>query len=438
MFKLSAISILTLSTACVLTGCTQSRAHNPASASISRPVSRSAVKQPQYLHVKLPTDAQKAIGITYAAATERPLEFVVRATGEVLANSNCLARVNSPVTGRATDIKVSVGDHVHQGQVLLSVRSNDIEQSQADLLQNEAQVRSDLKRELLQIDSEINQTKAQIKLSESTFQRMSSLVEEKIASKADFERAKTAFDKDIIELQTLTNKRAATITLSQERMKLMTEPIKQKLHIYGASEIQIHKLLQTREIDPVVAIVAPEAGVVSERNVNLGELVDPSKILFTVTDSHSVWLKADVFEKDIEKIELGDPIELEVDSFPGQKFRGKLNYLADSVNPDSRTLTVRAEVANPNNKLKPKMFARMNILVGEHRVLSIPKTAVQDAGSSKVVYVPKSPEEFEERKVELGNEANGFIEVLRGLKQGERVVTRGCFELRSESYHQSD
>lgn len=430
-----------LSTACVLAGCSKSHAHGPASASLSHRAGSSpgtGHRPARCISVKLAADAQKAIGVTYAIAAQRPLEFVVRATGEVLANSNCLARVNSPVTGRASDIKVSIGDHVHQGQVLLTVRSNDIEQSQADLLQNEAQVRSDLKRDLLQIDSDINQTRAQITLSESTFQRINSLVEEKIASRADFERAKTAYDKDTIQLQTLINKRAATISLSQERMKLMTEPIKQKLHIYGASDAQINKLIQTREIDPVVAIVAPETGVISERNVNLGELIDPSKVLFTVTDSHSVWLKADVFEKDIEKIELGDPIELEVDSFPGQKFRGKLNYLADSVNPDSRTLTVRAEVANPSNKLKPKMFARMNILVGEHKVLSIPKTAVQDAGSSKVVYVPVSPEEFEERKVALGSEAAGYIEVLHGLKAGERVVTRGCFELRSESYHQSD
>ena len=120
-------------------------------------------------------------------------------------------------------------------------------------------------------------------------------------------------------------------------------------------------------------IVSPETGVVTERLINVGELADPTKPLFTIADFTSVWLKADVYEKDISKVRVGEPIELEVDSFPGLKFSGKLNYVADSVNPDTRTLTVRAEVPNPGNKLKPKMFARMRIFVGNSQVLTIEK-----------------------------------------------------------------
>ncbi len=388
--------------------------------------------------VHLAPEAQKALKLKLASACLQTLDFSVKTTGEVVANANLLTHVNSPVTGRVTEVRAILGDHVAQGQPLLIVRSNDIEQAEADLLQNEAQVRADLKRDLLQIDSDISQAQAQIKLSESTYNRAKSLVDEKIASRAEFEAARTQFEKDKITLDTLTHKRTATISLSSERMKLLTEPVKQKLRTLGLSDVLIQKVLKSHEIDPDVPVLAPETGVVSERTINVGELVDPSKCLFTIGDFHGVWVKADVYEKDIAKVKEGQPIVLELDSFPGESFHGKLNYVADSVNQETRTLLVRADVANPALKLKPKMFARMNIMVGEHRVLAVPRGAVQDAGSYKVVYIPTGSGCFEERKVKLGAEIGNFVEVLAGLRTGEQVVTEGSFDLRSQSLRESD
>ena len=122
-----------------------------------------------------------------------------------------------------------------------------------------------------------------------------------------------------------------------------------------------------------------------------------------------------------------------VDSFPGKVFHGKLDYVANQVDSDTRTLAVRAEVTNKQLLLKPKMFARMTIHVGEHNVLTIPKTAVQDGRTDKVVYVPAGPDAFEERKIKLGAESGDYVEVLSGLKSGERVVTKGSFDLRAEA-----
>ena len=381
---------------------------------------------------------EKSIGLEYAVAQERLLDFAVKTTGEVLANANLLTHVNTPVGGRVQEVLVSVGDRVAGGQTLLLIRSQDIGQAEADLLQNDAQVRADLKRDLLQIDSDMSQANAQIKLSESTYQRIKNLVEEKIASRADFEAARTQYEKDKITLDTLARKRQATVALSEERLRLLTEPIRQKLRLLGVSDVGIDRVLKTHEVNPVVPVIAPEAGVVSERLINVGELTDPSKALFTIADFHSVWLVADVYEKDIAKVQVGQPIELEVDSFPGDKFVGKLNYVADSINPDTRTLAVRAAVDNPGLKLKPKMFARMTILVGEHQVLTIPKEALQDAGSYKVVYVPEGGGNFNERKVQLGSESGNYVEVLAGVRNGEKVVTKGNFDLMSESLRESE
>ncbi len=383
--------------------------------------------------VRLPKDAEKEAGLVVESARDRNLDISVDVTGEVLANANLMTHVTTPVTGRVTQILVSIGDHIAEGKPLLIVRSTDIQQAETDLLQAEQQVRSDLKQALVQIDCDTATAEAQVKLSEKIYQRMKNLVEEKIASQADFQQAQTQYTKDQIALDSQHRKRDATISLSYEKMKLVTGPAKNKLRLFGVPDAEIEKVMHTQVVDPMVPVLSPEEGIVVERLVNTGELIDPSKPLFTVGDFQSVWLKADVFEKDIAKVEKGQPIELQVDSFPDRIFHGKLDYVANQVDADTRTLAVRAEVSNPQALLKPKMFARMRILVGAHHVLAIPKTAVQDTKSTKVVYVPVGQDTFEERKVKLGAESGDYVEVLDGLKSGEQVVVKGSFDLRAEA-----
>jgi len=438
---LVAISSFTLSVVpIVLTGCASVKGSVEPPKSIIVDASDAPIStQPRQMStrdkhiVHLSKDAERDAAVTIGEVRYRVLDISVTVTGEVLANANTQTHVTTPVTGRITKILGCLGDHISEGKPLLIVRSTDIQQAESDMLQNEQQVRSDLKQNLVQIDCDTATAEAQVKLSEKVYQRLKSLVEEKIASQADFQAAETQFFKDQIAVSSLKRKREATISLSNEKLKLVTGPAKTKLRLLGVSDKELDEVEKTQVVDPMVQVVAPEDGIIVERLVNVGELIDPSKPLFTIGDFHSVWLKADVFEKDIPKVHLGQPIELQVDSFPDREFRGKLDYVANQVDSDTRTLAVRAEVANPQALLKPRMFARMIILVGEHTVLAIPKTAVQDAGAAKVVYVPVAPETFEERRVHLGSEADDYVEVLEGLKVGEKVVTGGSFDLRAEA-----
>lgn len=383
--------------------------------------------------VSLSPDAEKLAGIEIGRVEERALEGAVKTTGEVLANANQVSHVTTPVTGRVVDVRVKVGDHIATGQTMLTIHSPEIEQAEADLLQNEGQVRADLKRDLLQIDSDLATAVEQLKLSESTYNRMKSLFDQRIASQADYQAALTQWEKDKITLETLKKKRVATIALSIERMKIVTEPATQKLRLLGLTEAEINQVRRTRRVDPIDTVDAPAGGVVSERMVNPGEMVDPTKQLFTIGAYDTVWIKADIYEKDLSKVREGQGIELNVDSFPGVKFRGELNYVSDTINPDTRTLSVRAEVPNPGFKLKPRMFVRMRVLTGAARTVAIPQNAVQDAGENKVVYVPLGTGRYQERQVKLGSNYDDWVQVLEGLHPGERVVTRGSFELRSQS-----
>ncbi len=383
--------------------------------------------------VKLSSAAEEEASISIAEVKERELDTDVNVTGEVLANANTQTHVTTPVTGRVTQILVSIGDHIQEGKPLLIVRSTDIQQAESDLLQGEQQVRSDLKQALIQINFDSETAEAQLKLDDKIYQRMKSLYTEKIASMADFQSAETAYVKDQIMVDSQRKKRQATIALSEEKMKIVTGPAKTKLRLFGVSEEEITEVMKTQVIDPLVPVLSPESGIIVDRLVNVGELIDPSKPLFTIGNFQTVWLKADVFEKDIAEVNLGQPIELKADSFPDKVFNGKLDYVANQVDSDSRTLAVRAEVSNPQGLLKPKMFARMKIIVGLKKVLTIPIAAVQDTRTCKVVYVPEGNNVFEERKVKLGSQSEDYIEVLEGLKPGEKVVTQGSFDLRGEA-----
>jgi membrane fusion protein, heavy metal efflux system len=383
--------------------------------------------------VKLSADAKKAASLTMAPCEYRELDSDVNVTGEVLANANTQMHVTTPVTGRVAEILVKIGDHIAEGKPLMMVRSTDIQQAESDLLQAAQQVKSDLKQALVQIRCDTASAEAQLGLDEKIYNRMKALYDEHIAAKADFQMAETAYEKDKISLQNQHEKLDATMSLSAEKLKLVTEPAKVKLRLLGVSDVDIEKVLKTEDVNPMVPVLAPENGVIVERLVNVGELVDPSKPLFTIGDFHSVWLKADVFEKEIPKVQLGEPIQLMVDSFPDKIFHGRIDYIANQIDSDTRTLQVRAEVHNDQLLLRPKMFARMKILVKQQRLLAIPYSAVQDARNCKVVYVPTGTDTFEERKVKLGSQSGDFVEVLEGLRPGERVVTEGSFDLRASS-----
>ena len=387
--------------------------------------------------VRISAAAEKLAGVRLTSVSKNQVDETVKTTGEVLADANLVTHVVSPVQGRVTEVFAVLGQKVAQGKEVLMIRSADIEDAEAQLLQKEAEIKADLRKDLLQIDSDLAIAKAQLDLSQKTFVRVQSLLEEKIASRADFEGAQTQNQKDVIALDSLKTKREATIVLSNDKLRLAIEPIMQRLHLMGVPDNEVSKILSTRKITAIVPVYAPESGIICDRQVNVGELVDTQKNLLTIGDFHKVWLKADVYEKDIAKLKIGQDIDLEMDSFPGEKFHGRLDYLSDSVNPDTRTMTVRAEVANPGDRLKPKMFARMIILVGHKLALTVPSICVQDAGSDKVVYVAISPGKYEERKVKLGKVYKDHVEVLQGIHQGEKIAVSGTFQLRSQAISQS-
>jgi cobalt-zinc-cadmium efflux system membrane fusion protein len=186
-----------------------------------------------------------------------------------------------------------------------------------------------------------------------------------------------------------------------------------------------------------VAIRAPFAGRIISRNITRGEVVDPNKKLFTVADLSEVWVVGSVSEKDVQFIHKNQMVEVVAAAYPHAIFRGKITYVGDVLDPATRTMRLRVSVPNPDKALKPEMFALV-LVYAEPKpdVLTIPLAAVQNGDHDQVVFVQREEGRFEARTIRLGEESGDVVAVLDGLRDGEQVVTKGAFVLKSEAEKQ--
>jgi RND family efflux transporter MFP subunit len=155
--------------------------------------------------------------------------------------------------------------------------------------------------------------------------------------------------------------------------------------------------------------------------------------LFQIADLSHVWVIGNVFEKDVEQIKAGQDVNISLESLPNQNFTGTVSMVGAMLDPQTRTLPIRVDVPNTGILLKPNLFARMEILTGQHTILAIPKSAIQQSGDHIYIYVPTAPHRYEERQVTVTISDAPWVEVLSGLKEGESIVTNGTLALKGEA-----
>jgi len=183
----------------------------------------------------------------------------------------------------------------------------------------------------------------------------------------------------------------------------------------------------------VFALTSPIAGEVIALHATLGEQVGPETPTAQIADLSEVWVEAAVYEKDLGRLRTGANAWVTVAAYPEVRFPGRLDFIARTVDEETRTTRARIVVTNPEERLLPGMFANVEIAVGNRTpVLAIPRSAVQRDGTDRICFVEEEPGHFERREVELGEAGPVYLEIRAGLKEGERVVTRGAFVLKSE------
>lgn len=353
---------------------------------------------------------EQTLGLQIESVQRRTLPIILQTTGQVQAVNNLMAHSYAPVAGTVLEVPFSVGTSIRQGQVLARIKSDQIGQLQADLLQQS-----------LQTEADIRQAKVQLQLSQATYHRESNLFAQKVSPRADMEAAKAQYEKDQGAILALKSKLQSLITSYQSRLSL-----------YGAAPNIAQQVVRQRKIFPFITLLAPKSGLLIARNVNQGELVDTTKELFTLADLSKVWLVGDIYENDISKVRLNLPVQVRLDGMPDHLFRGRVSFMDAMLDPQARTLEIRSEVSNPNLVLKPNMFARVAIDTGEKQAIAVPNPAIQRNGDFMYVYLPLGNHHYLERKIKTGMSTGEYTEVTDGLQAGDTVVTQGSLALKGE------
>src|SRR5215204_1022368 len=317
--------------------------------------------------------------LAFQTVENRPFTRPLQATGKVHFNEDQTARVLAPLAGSVTDLKVRVGDHVERGQVLFTLRS----------------------RELASLLAEYRETERDVDLAEKTFRMSQDLFEHQAASRISLQQAENELEKARTRLA-----RAA-----------------ESARVYGIDP----KSVDPNGTTPDVVVRSPIAGAVTERQVTAGQFVQPEfGPLLTIADLSSVWVLADVFERDIRHVKPGVRAEVATTAYPDARFAARVVRIHDVVDPETRTLKVRFLAQNPGGSLKPEMFASVSLFLGTSEPApAIPAQALFTESDATFVYVRNGENSLVRRRVETAEENGGRLRVTQGVVAGDQVVSQG-------------
>lgn len=207
-----------------------------------------------------------------------------------------------------------------------------------------------------------------------------------------------------------------------------------KLELLDIGTSDIDELVKTKKVRKYLPLYAPFSGTVLIKDVIEGEKISPNKQLMKIADLRNLWLKADVYESELSNIKVGSEAEVRFDYLPGKVFTGKVSFIYPTVDPVSRTISVRIDLPNKNNELKPAMFANVTIKGNEEEAItSIPESSVIRSGKKNIVVIGLGDGRFKPVEITLGSYSEGYYQVLDGIKVNDKIVTSGQFMLDSES-----
>lgn len=405
MNRVSLHTLLIICTAFCLSACNKFFEFNAPVANTEPVVEKAPVSTDEPISLD-PSEIQKIQLSTQVVATHTiPIEIEV--TGIIRKNPNLSTNVISLLPGRIEDVWVQHGDYAKKGQRLAKIRSDEVGQIQTDLLAS-----------LLDLEAERKQAELKETFAQKQYDRKKVLFESKIAARVEVEEAENSLEQAKAEVHATEDKRTAFVASSKERLKL-----------YGIPEDVIDKVEKTRKTQYIFDLTAPRDGIVTERDADPGELVTSGKSLFTISDLSSVWLIANVLEDQVRFVKIGLPVRVAVESLPGEKFNGVLDFVDSHVDSHTRTLAVRATIQNSGVRLKPEMFTRLHIQTGTAHALTLPSGAIQKIGDSTVVYIAQADGRFRERKITTGRHLGDAVEILSGLHAGDKVVVHGSLQL---------
>jgi len=257
---------------------------------------------------------------------------------------------------------------------------------------------------------------------------------ENLTVKSEGERLKK--DERVFDLYSpeLVNAQQEFVTALSSANKSLIRASKSRLAALGVSDSQIKQIEKTRQTKQHISVYAPQDGVVSSLMVREGMFIKPSMNVMSLGDLSSVWLLAEVFERQAQWVSVGQAAEVKLSYIPGHVWRGKVEYIYPSLDAKTRTLKVRLRFENPDEGLKPNMYANVKIYGGpKHNIIVIPLEGLIRTGRDERVIIDLGDGRFEAREVVAGIESGDYVEIIQGVDEGDRVVVSGQFLIDSEA-----
>jgi cobalt-zinc-cadmium efflux system membrane fusion protein len=376
--------LLLLTLALALAGC------KPAAPEADKPAEPEAEAPDTRGLVTMTPEAQRDSGVKVAPIATRRITEALTATGEFEANADAEAHVSPRVAGRVVKLVKTVGDRVRRGDTLAVIESLELGQAEAGYLEAQARVA----------------------LGRSTLERQRKLFANDLTAKKELLAAENELRLQEIALESAHN----------------------QLVLFGLGEAQLRALASRRRIDALSVVTAPTSGVITAKHATLGERLAPDapEPAFVLADHRELWVNANLYERDLAKVHVGQDAAVTTPAYPGRTYQGRVSLISTAMDKDTRTATARVVVANADGRLKPEMFATIAIGLGHQQALAVPASAVMRLKNEIFTFVQKGPDQFEKRDVTVGPPADGYCRVLTGLAAGEKVAVDGGVTLKAE------
>jgi membrane fusion protein, heavy metal efflux system len=341
--------------------------------------------------IPLSEEAASRAGIVVAPVTSEMSAAEIRLPGVVEPNAYRQVSVTPLVAGRVTRVGPALGDHVRRGQTLAEIYSPTLAEAQSRYVSALAMLDAH--------DRELQRTQKLVEIGAASRQELEKIHAEHAAQAAAVQSARS------------------------------------QLELLGISRSALDKMAPGDTVNATTNVPAPIDGVITERGANVGLNIDTATKLFTVVDLSSVWIVADLYEKDFSRVRVGSEAAITTAANPEITLRGRVSYIDPQVSADTRTAKVRIEVRNTGGELRLGMYADVSVTATSvTATLRVPRTAVQNVGDRMVVYLanPAEPGKFVEREVRTGRTVGEQTEVVSGVEAGDLVVTAGSFFVRAE------
>jgi len=329
---------------------------------------------------------------TIVSPEYRTRQRTIDTTGKVQFNEEALVRVHAPATGRVTEVFARPGDVVEPGARLFVIDSPDLGAAKADYAKAVA-------------DAERSAAAAQLS--------------------RELYDARAVAQKELREAENDARKAVAERVRAASRLQTM-----------GVAPAQLADIAARADAATTIVVRAPRGGVLVERNVAPGQVVaygqsDTPVNLFVIADLSTMWVVADVYEPDVPRLRLDEAMVATLRCCPGERYEGRVSYISDAVDKETRTVKVRSTVGNRGRTLKAEMFVNVAIATGTTRVLTVAQSAVHREGAETYVLVAKGKDQLERRSVVVGEDLGDAVEITSGLGADDRIVSTGSILLKA-------